>query len=345
MRRIAMPALCLLLLSCAQAQQPAELVRVTGSQDQDLGLQPIKTTASRRVRLENAADIPLVIELAGKSCGCVSVTIDPPRIAPGEGSLIRFGTVVENLAGAQTHGITLRVKPENPAPGDTREQDLTFTMTFAPDVDYTIAPPLIVTRGVLGERLRLRAFVQDITDGALKVGPVTSDLPEARAAIERTPAPPRDPDTPFDYFAVAVDFTPRTLGTTKGHIFIETNSLTSPKMAVPVTIKTVSAWKSSEPGFIMTNGGGAPEFSGSFSARLTPPVEERGRSVAVRIEPVLDGSRATLRPDATGDGCTLELSVDRAALTPASWQGAVLVEDHGAVVLSLPIVWIDTAEK
>lgn len=343
MKWFSIPAIVALLLSPHHlvAQQVSDLVRVTGKPDKDLGLCPVGTDASRRVWLDNIAGVPLLVELVSKSCGCVSFTIDSPLLAPGEGTVVSLQTSVESIAGPQTHGITLRVKPE--APTDTRVQELNFTMTYRPDVDYTIAPAFIVTRAVLGERLRLRAFVQDITEGALSVGPATTDLAGGVARIERTPAPPRNPGTPFDYFGVVVDFTPTTLGTTKGHIIIETNSLTSPKTAVPVTIHTVSAWHSSEAGFILTNGGGAPVFMPALNAVLASPQADKDKHVSARVEPAVPFCDVRIDRAEEPGRWNLGVRLDRERLPPYAWQGSILVEGEGAVLLSLPIVWINTA--
>lgn len=332
-----MPQWLLLILALftpvVSAAADPDWVALHGPATADLGRLPVGLPASRRVVVLNTSDRRVTIDIESKSCGCITAVVEPTEIAPGEVASIRFETTVQHVAGEQLMGVTVRARPTGKTV-EARAQRINLTMRYTPRVDYRVMPEQIVASAEAGRRIRLRLFVQDVSDGALHIGRVSSDIPGVDVRLDPEPAP-RHPRAPFAHRAVLADWTPERPGTWRGSVFIETDSDAMPRVRIPLVIRVRSACEASPPGIVLRQ----DAAGGRHVVRLSGIGGSRARDLTAKLVPEHAGLSAMLEGDDAGSCVLTVLAHD---LPSGPWEGCAVIHRGDEEIAFVPVVWVGT---
>jgi hypothetical protein len=211
------------IIACLHAQA----VRRVTPEKIEFGRLPEGRTVEGELRFTNAGTAPAHIQRIQASCGCTTTKTEKMTVEPGDTASIHYSVRTQGFRGIVRKTITIYFT-------DPKEQELEFVIQGTLYSDLEVTPSFIDFQGVTEDRnstLMQKVTVTNQTEKPLRITSVraTSDL--LTVSPERASLPPGRAQV------IQVTLRPSKTATQDADIWIETDSPSRPKFAVPVFIQ------------------------------------------------------------------------------------------------------------
>jgi hypothetical protein len=208
---------------CLQAQN----VRRVTPEKIEFGRLPEGRTVEGDIRFTNAGAAPVRIQRIQASCGCTTTKTEKMTVEPGDTASVHYSVRTQGFRGIVRKTITFYFT-------DPQEKELEFVIEGTLYSDLEVTPSFIDFQGVaqdLNSTLMQKVTVTNQTEKPLRITSVraTSDL--LNVSPERASIPPGKAQV------IQVTLRPSKAVTQDADIWIETDSPSRPKFAVPVFIQ------------------------------------------------------------------------------------------------------------
>jgi hypothetical protein len=205
----------------------AQAVRRVTPEKIEFGRLPEGRTVEGDIRFTNTGAVPVHIQRVQPSCGCTTTKTEKMTVDPGDTASIHYSVRTQGFRGIVRKTITVYFT-------DPQEEELEFAIQGTLYSDLEVTPSFIDFQGVaqdLNATLTQKVTVLNQTEKPLAITSVraTSDL--------LTVSPSRASLPPGQSQVIQVTLRPSRAQTQDADIWIETDSPSRPKFAVPVFIQ------------------------------------------------------------------------------------------------------------
>jgi hypothetical protein len=282
--------------------------------------------ATRRLTFRNRLDVPVRVEMLGKTCGCLAATIDPETVPAGGTASFRLDGIVPGQMGEQSHSASFRctwVKD-----GAKHAERGRVGLRYMADIDVEVFPAEVALAGVLGREAGLHVVVRSLSGAE---GP--PELPGARCTIPGWRV--EEVDEPR-VGRLARMFRVRgpvaSLSTVDGEVIFATKNPAQPEVRASIRLNGHTPWRAFP--------GGATFVGGRLMAEerevsLSPRCAAAGEPARVEVEPVSAFVQAELAP---GPVLRVRLRPGE-GLEPQGSVRARVVGPGGELLAEVPVVW------
>jgi len=192
----------------------------------EFGRLPEGRTVEGDIRFTNAGNAPVQIQRVQASCGCTTTKIEKMGLEPGDTASVHYAVRTQGFRGIVRKTITVFFT-------DPKEKELEFVIQGTLYSDLEVTPSFIDFQRVtldLNSTLTQKVTVMNQTQKPIRIAArTTSDLLTVSPASSTVPA--------GQSLALQVTLRPSKAVTQDADVWIETDSASRPKIAVPVFIQ------------------------------------------------------------------------------------------------------------
>lgn len=301
-----------------------EFLTVVSGTPADLGVLAENTDVERRVTFRNLSSKPVLASIAAKSCGCVSASIEPEIVEPGETCVLSCSTRVLPAVEPQFQQVVASFD----LAGEPAPSEVTMSMSWSTSLGTSKALPASIRRRVVtGSHIDVDLYLRT-TQGPPAFGAiedVSTTIVEAESLEVR--------QVSRQTAVVPIRLRPAQSGAAHGAVEVRWKHREEPTV-VAVQVDPIDAVSASPPGMVLP--------LGKITRVIRLDLAGRGSQSGTPV-------RAALRLISPGPAPRIEeIKVDRTSLevrgidcpsTPGS--GRIEVFDAGgSLIASVPLAWL-----
>jgi len=205
----------------------AQNIRAVTPEKIEFGRLPEGRTVEGDIRFTNIGKTPVQIQRVQASCGCTTTKIEKMTVEPGDTASVHYAVRTQGFRGIVRKTITVYF-------ADPKEKDLEFAIQGTLYTDLEVTPSFIDFQRVAydpNSTITQKVTVRNQTERPIRITMVRS------TSVLLTVSPGSAVIPPGQSLAVQVTLKPSKAAAEDADVWIETDSPSRPKIAIPVFIQ------------------------------------------------------------------------------------------------------------